>query len=210
MRTAGEALATARRYTTCTVGMCLYYVQEWYGAPHVYPDAWSQWANARLKHPGDRNPPAGYPVCYGRPGIHGHIALSTGGGRIRSTDCPGNGQVGETDLDWPTRRWGHPYVGWIGDCGGVTIPGGGGVVVYLSKLHYGQMDSDSVRELQRNLNSHSLSAPGNITLPVTGNYLALTSQVVVADQEQHGFGCDPLEASYVGPRQAAHLGLNAI
>ena len=208
MRTASEALAQARRYTTCRVGYCLYYVQEWYAAPHVYPDAQSQWVNARLKHPGDRNPPVGYPVFY--TGGHGHVALSVGGGRIRSTDCPSNGRVAETDIDWPTRRWGHPYAGWTGDTGGVTIPGGGSTVVYLSKLHYGQMDSDSVRELQRKLNAHSLAPPGNITLPVTGNYLDLTSQVVVADQRQHGFGNDPLKSSFVGPKQAAHLGLNAI
>jgi hypothetical protein len=82
--------------------------------------------------------------------------------------------------------------------------------VYLDKLHYGQQDSDSVRALQRALNAHKLDAPGNITLPVTGSYLGLTDQVVRACQVQHGFGHDEPGKSFVGTRQAAHLGLRVV
>lgn len=214
MRTPDEALAAARLWTTCRVGMCLWTVQEWFQAPHEFPSAIAQWEGARLKHPGDRNPPVGVPVFYSG-GRSGHIAISTGHG-IRSTDATHPGQVSEVDIDWPQREWGHVYVGWAADLGGVAIPGigsaphnghGGGKVL-LAKLHYGQEDSDSVRMLQQALNGHHLAPPGNITLPITGNYGPKTDVVVRACQTQHGFGHDGLDHSSVGPEQAAHLGLH--
>jgi murein DD-endopeptidase MepM/ murein hydrolase activator NlpD len=75
--------------------------------------------------------------------------------------------------------------------------------VYLSKLHYGQEDSDSVYYLQDALNNHSLS--GGETLPLTGNYLSETDEEIRLCQQQHGFGNDPVNESYVGPNQATHL-----
>jgi hypothetical protein len=75
--------------------------------------------------------------------------------------------------------------------------------VYLSKLHYGQRDSDSVIELQAALNAHKLT--GGHTLPITGDYLDLTDQEVRLCQAQHGYGNDPVNSSSVGPAQAAHL-----
>jgi hypothetical protein len=82
--------------------------------------------------------------------------------------------------------------------------------VYIDKLHYGQKDSDSVRALQRALNAHRLAAPGNITLVVSGNYLDLTDQVVRACQAQHRYGSDAPRTSFVGRRQAEHLGLRIV
>lgn len=213
MRSSADALAEARRWTTCRVGMCLWTVQEWFGAPHEYPSAIAQWHAASTKRVGDRNPPPGVPVFY-EGGANGHIAISTGHG-IRSTDAPANGGVAEVDLDWPLRRWGHRYAGWAGDLGGQAIPGIGAAApvghgsepVELAKLRFGQQDSDSVRILQQALNGHHLAPPGNITLPVTGNYGPETDQVVIACQVQHGFGHDPAGRSSVGPGQAAHLGL---
>jgi peptidoglycan hydrolase-like protein with peptidoglycan-binding domain len=80
----------------------------------------------------------------------------------------------------------------------------------LSKLKSGQRDSDSVKNLQKALNAHSLRPPGNITLPVTGNFGPKTDQVVIACQQQHGFGNDRPGAVSVGPGQAAHLGLPGV
>lgn len=76
-------------------------------------------------------------------------------------------------------------------------------LVYLSKLVYGQDDSDSVRRLQMHLNGHSLD--GGETLPVTGFYGDQTDEEVRLCQVQHGFGSDPAGGSSVGPKQAAHL-----
>jgi hypothetical protein len=227
MRTPDQALAYARRFTTNRVGMCLWHVQDWFGSPHKYPDAISQ-AHALHLYPG--TPPAGVPVFYSG-GRHGHVAISAGGGRIRSTDCPSDGRVGETDLNWPQRRWGHNYIGWARNIGGVDIPGaplpgqqpqpqpqpGGGDFgpVHIGKLHQGQQNSESVKALQRALNAHSLPAPGNITLPVTGNFAEKTAMVVQTCQRVHGAqwgegAADPDGHVSVGPKQAAHLGLRVV
>jgi murein DD-endopeptidase MepM/ murein hydrolase activator NlpD len=75
--------------------------------------------------------------------------------------------------------------------------------VYLSKLKYGQKDSDSVWYLQQRLNGHPLS--GGQDLPLTGNYLSETDEEVRLCQQQHGYGNDPVNGSFVGPDQASHL-----
>lgn len=91
--------------------------------------------------------------------------------------------------------------GGTGDAGGYPKPTSN--KVYLSKLRYGQYDSDSVWYLQDVLNRHTLS--GGQTLPLTGNYLSETDEEVRLCQKQHGFGNDPVNGSYVGPNQANHL-----
>ena len=88
---------------------------------------------------------------------------------------------------------------WI-DAQEVTVDHG---PVYLSKLAYGQDDSDSVKRLQLHLNAHPLT--GGSTLPVTGNYGEQTDAEVRLCQAQHGYGNDPEKGSSVGPEQAAHL-----
>lgn len=75
--------------------------------------------------------------------------------------------------------------------------------VYLSKLVYGQKDSDSVKRLQVALNEHPLE--GGQSLPISGNYLSETDEEVRLCQKQHGFGSDPVNGSSVGPKQAEHL-----
>lgn len=75
--------------------------------------------------------------------------------------------------------------------------------VYLSKLVYGEQDSDSVKRLQAALNKHTLQ--GGSTLPVTGNYGDQTDNEVRLCQKQHGYGADPAKGSSVGPKQADHL-----
>jgi Peptidase family M23 len=75
--------------------------------------------------------------------------------------------------------------------------------VHLSKLHYGQEDSDSVWYLQDALNAHPLS--GGATIPTTGGYFDLTDAEVIKCQSQHGFGADPAGHSFVGPSQANHI-----
>ena len=84
--------------------------------------------------------------------------------------------------------------------------GSGGQPTYLSKLRHGQRDSDSVKNLQAALNGHSMPPRGR-NLPVTGNYLDQTDAEVRLCQELHGYGNDKPGESFVGPRQAAHLGL---
>lgn len=86
-QSAEETIANARKTTRNDVGMCLWYSQEWAETPHRYPDASSQWANAKYRHAGDRNPPPGAPVSWtGGSKGYGHSAISVGNGRVRTID----------------------------------------------------------------------------------------------------------------------------
>lgn len=116
LRNRHAAVAAARRWTTCRVGMCLATVQTWLGGIHGIPWAKAAWDASKHKHPGDKHPPAGVPVYWSNPrSKYGHIALSVGGSRARSTDWPSRGRVGEGSIDAITRRWGLHYLGWAED-----------------------------------------------------------------------------------------------
>jgi hypothetical protein len=106
-----------------TPGMCQQQVRLWCGIPARYPDAITAWRNTNDRHPGNRNPPRGAAVYWGGGSAgHGHIALSLGGGKVRSTDAGGRGRVATIDLGWVERNWHLPYMGWAWDINEVTIP----------------------------------------------------------------------------------------
>ena len=208
------------------IGMCLMEVQSWYRIPPAQPDASAAWRAARLKHPRDRRPPRGAPVFWtGGRANHGHIAMALGDGTIRSTDAGGAGRMATVPLAWVEQHWSLRYEGWTGDLEGVAIPwlanggiaagggggGGRGSVashgwdrgrVVVAKLRYGEADSDSVRRLQHALNQIRLPAPGNVTLPLHGNYDDQTDLVVRAWQRHVGNQPDPVKKSSIGPKQA--------
>jgi hypothetical protein len=98
--------------------MCLKHIRLICGVAARYPDAKTAWARARSRHT-DRNPPAGFPVFF-LGGTHGHIALSLGGGKIRTTDWP-RARVGTTTIAELERRWRYRYVGWSEDLNGVRL-----------------------------------------------------------------------------------------
>lgn len=75
--------------------------------------------------------------------------------------------------------------------------------VYLSKLKYGQKDSDSVKRLQVVLNGHKLE--GGHDILESGDYGDQTDVEVRLCQDQHLPPADPVKGSYVGPKQAEHL-----
>ena len=75
--------------------------------------------------------------------------------------------------------------------------------VSVANLKFGVRGNADVQELQAALNAHF---PG-LDLPATGNYLQRTDEAVRRCQRSHGFGNDPAGKSFVGKRQAAHLGL---
>ena len=60
--------------------------------------------------------------CYYRGGAYGHVVISAGGGRIRSTDCTSASDISEVDLSWVEEHWGYTYLGWTGDINGVDLP----------------------------------------------------------------------------------------
>lgn len=126
VRNAQETASNAERSTSNDVGMCLQWSRERAAIASKYPDAATAWKNARNRHPGDRNPPRGAMVYWtGGSKGYGHIAVSLGGGKIRSSDSGGSGVPATVGIDWPTQHWGMPYAGWADNVNSVTIPGVG-------------------------------------------------------------------------------------
>src|SRR3954465_1077275 len=104
VRGPGASVGKARAFTTyLPVGMCCNFVWNCIAAPHRFglPDANAAWVRASMRRP-DTDAPAGAPV-YWASGKHGHIALSVGGRRVRSTDWPAKGKVGEVGIDTMTK-----------------------------------------------------------------------------------------------------------
>ena len=75
--------------------------------------------------------------------------------------------------------------------------------ILLSELKFGEMNSNSVRRLQRALNMHRQGNDDVIKL--TGDYGPDTDRAVRICQQRHALGDDLEGASSIGPRQAAHL-----
>lgn len=149
LRGPDASVSKARAFTTyLPVGMCCNFVWNCIAAPHRFglPDANAAWSRATQRRSGT-DAPAGTPV-YWAGGKHGHIALSVGGGRVRSTDWPAKGKVGEVDIDEMTRTWGIAYRGWSADFAGTPIPGLGGQPATL--LAASAIDDEAIRPGKRN------------------------------------------------------------
>ncbi len=117
-------------------GYCLQWCRQKAGINSKYGDAATAWRNTNDRYPGSKNAPRGSMV-YWTGGSHGygHIAVSVGNGKVRSTDAGGKGKVATVSIDWVQNNWGLPYAGWAWDVNEVTIPhssGGGDDDVELS------------------------------------------------------------------------------
>jgi hypothetical protein len=135
------SVGKARAFTTyLPTGMCCNFVWNCIAAPHSFglADANAAWNRSTQRRSGT-DAPAGAPV-YWAGGKHGHIALSVGGGRVRSTDWPRKGRVGEVDIDEMTRVWRLGYRGWSADFAGAAIPGLGSPL----------LDDEQIRPGRRN------------------------------------------------------------
>lgn len=122
---AERSARNAEADTRNQVGMCLAQTRQWCGIPSRYPDASTAWRNANYRKVGDKtNIPRGAAVYWtGGSKGYGHIALSLGGGRIRSTDAGGSGRVATRDLSWFARHWPSlRYAGWAWNINEVHIP----------------------------------------------------------------------------------------
>lgn len=130
--TASQAAYRARQYTRFQTAMCLLFVKTvitpTVASPYRdrLPDANAAWYYAQHKETSN-NPPPGAPV-YWRSGQHGHIAVSLGGGNVRSTDWDTSagtyhGHVGTVSIARITAAWGMTYRGWSRDYAALTIPG---------------------------------------------------------------------------------------
>jgi TP901 family phage tail tape measure protein len=121
----GASVRAAGQDKTNTPGMCLYEVSRWLapGGIRGAENATDAWNKSKKKHVRDTNPPPGYPVYWA--GGDGHVALSIGGGWVRSTDWPRKGRVGSAKISDITKSWGKTYNGWAEDAWGHKLAAGG-------------------------------------------------------------------------------------
>jgi cell wall-associated NlpC family hydrolase len=128
-RTREQAVASALASVTNVPRFCARWTRERFGVAALgdfdgdgAADAEDMWKASQIKHRDDKNPPAGVPVFWGGGSAdNGHVAVSLGGGMVRSTDAAGSGRVGTVSIDFPTRKWGMPYLGWTEDLYGHAI-----------------------------------------------------------------------------------------
>jgi len=133
--------------------LCQKFVRTALGAPGGFASAEDAWYGAKYRHSiGDPSKvPPGVPV-YWTDGGNGHVALSTGGGNVISTDYPNSGIVGTGTIAGITSAWHKNLAGWTEDINGKRIftpeglRGGG----YTTKdtpavVHQGEMTIDKNR-----------------------------------------------------------------
>lgn len=130
------AIAWMRAKGTNVPGSCLNTVWQAYGShPSVgahaggYPDAIEGWTYATKRHPGDANPPAGFPVWFGVSPTRtdanasaGDVVISLGGGQVIATDANGiGGRIGVTTIAARAAIIQRPYLGWTEDFLGYDV-----------------------------------------------------------------------------------------
>ena len=121
---AAETIASAKRSTFNVPGHCLQWSREQAGIPSKYADAASAWQHAIGRRPGDLRPPRGAAVYWtGGSSGYGHIAISLGDGKVRSTDAAGSGQVATVPIRRLSAEWHLRYAGWANSINGYKIPG---------------------------------------------------------------------------------------
>jgi hypothetical protein len=122
-----KAVERALAATGFASGFCLRFVRTMLGVGPKFETA-TRAFNA-TKHRHTTTPPAGVPVWWDKgrttakfPEGLGHVALSLGGGKIRSTDWPSRGKVGTTTIAKLNATWTKQrYRGWSEDINGVRV-----------------------------------------------------------------------------------------
>lgn len=123
-RNATRTVASAVRATVNAPGQCLQWSREQAGIPSKYSDASTAWRHATGRRSGNANPPRGAAV-YWTGGSHGygHIAISVGHHKVRSSDAGGSGRVATVSIRELSKKWHLKYAGWSNSINGYTIPG---------------------------------------------------------------------------------------
>jgi hypothetical protein len=193
---------------------CQIFARQCVGAP-------SFGASARLAFNGiasgdkhDSFPPPPGSIAYYGFSDHGsgHAVFVVEGGQVWSNDIIRHGQIDRVRWDVFHGRWGLPYRGWIDSCPAGSLPvqraAGGGLtfrqrkLVYRSKMHLGQDDSDSVWNLQV-----ALHARGLLQVDPTGYYGRLTLAACSAFQRRQGWTGRNADG-VAGPETVRRLGLS--
>lgn len=107
------------RYPTRT---CLLFVRRAFQLKRKFGTALLAWTHAHYRHRSAISLiPAGVPVFTLGASSSGHVALSLGGGWVRTIDWPRDGLVGTVRLTTLLKKWHHHYLGWSEDLNGVRI-----------------------------------------------------------------------------------------
>ncbi len=109
-------------------GWCLWFTQEVFHVPHLYPNASTAWANTKQRT--DALPNASAPVWFSW-GVDGHVATRTSDGRVFSSPITGHGNIWFSSVEdcakAITQATGIKcsYLGWSEDLSGVQLIKGG-------------------------------------------------------------------------------------
>ena len=155
------------------------------------PSAEHAWHHAERRHKSG-TPPSGSFVFWRAPHHDfGHVAVSVGGGRVRSTGIGATTDVGETTITNLTRSWGYPYLGWSEDLYGSVQPG-------LEKGSPGAAGSeepdmttdDSVRQIVREELARALrgDAADAVVRTIVREELAQAMRVELTDAQMEFIG----------------------
>lgn len=101
-------------------GYCLQWVRLVLGVPAKFGTAWKAWNGSKLRLSGPK-PPKGVPVFF-RPSANGfgHVAISMGGGKCRTTNAATN-RITTVTIASLAASWRQPYVGYAYDLNGVLV-----------------------------------------------------------------------------------------
>lgn len=200
------------RYGSVKPGYCLYYVWKAYDSVGANTNrtagtAYEAWLKSEGKHKGDKNPPAGVPVFFGKKASSaaGDVVISLGGGKIAVTEAPGKGAVtGVTTIAARQKQIGRPYLGWTESIFDQKIayekpkPSTSGSKGKVSKLPWanGRTDEEIVEAEQRWLNKVI-----NAKLKVDGELGTHTNAAIKKYQHILGISADGVWGKNT---QAAH------
>jgi len=92
---------------------CERFTETAWGKPGRYKSALAGWEAAKKEGRAyqGKTPPPGAMVYWGG-GEYGHAAVSIGGGKIVSTDIKRKGKADIVTIDYLTKQWSKPYLGW--------------------------------------------------------------------------------------------------
>lgn len=118
-----QAVRWAENRHTWPTRTCMVFVRTALGVSGRYPTPRVAWSAAHHRHRTKHfnRIPAGVPVYTAGRTAPGHIVLSLGNGKVRSTDWPRAGRVGTVKLRTLLRSWHHHYLGWSEDLNGVRV-----------------------------------------------------------------------------------------
>ncbi|WP_198676359.1 peptidoglycan-binding domain-containing protein [Kribbella monticola] len=236
MRTATKAAewAKGKKGATGWRRKCLVFVRTAWDLPAQDGSAQLEWNSIpAIDRHSDKRPPIGAPCFWHGPSDEGHVAIVIeyrgDVPYIASNDIVKPDRIDLVPLSRITEKWSHAkWLGWSTVLQGRDLPLEAGHAkmagiakvagnasapgfrqdgkVFASKMHLGQLDSDSVWNLQLALIRHGLS----IGAPKpTGNYLDGTRGAV--EKFQHAQGWTGADANGIaGPQTVKHLGLTWI